>query len=139
MKWQSTYCKAEFAAGETTATYSVYQVDGDGSPIASRARTGMSALPMIRGGAMMLAIPSDIAAGVATIGIQFQLAAGSTWYDALDTQGEAIQIGDVQTNKGKLVAVNLDAFAGILIRLAPVDGSGDPAAPGAVIFEMSIK
>lgn len=132
---------AVFEAAATTATYTEQTVDYAGQVLAQRQIT-RPWFSFGGEGLLSVAIPAGIDAGVDAIHFQASFNpgdTGATWYDVRDDAGALITIESAQTVKGDVVAIPaaISTFHGL--RIVPVDSSDDPAAPGAVTFEIGVK
>jgi len=135
---------ATFEAGETTATYAGNQIDAAGGIITARQRTGdfFSVAGMA---AMNISIPADLAANVVRLQYQVAASAAGPWGDARDEAGELIQTPKADSSKtlqdckGDVLLVDVNMFAAAFVKIVPLNVGDTAEAPGAVVFEISLK
>jgi hypothetical protein len=131
---------ATFAAAATTATYTEQELAADGT--VKREVTGLTSFRMSPWAGINIAIPSGVAAGVVKLRYKVASAADGTFREMHDEDGVVIASPatvSIQTVKNKVICVDPDMFASALVQLLPVDVNGAAIAPGAVVFEISVK
>lgn len=138
---------ATFAALATEATYQEYEIRGDGALDQSLSPAPATSLNLSDKAAIMVMIPTGVAAGVDKLRWKVSFNDNTEWAFVTTEAGAILETPrdmdgftlTIQDVKGLAVPVFADIFGAGKLMMVPVDSAGTAIAPGAVVFKLSIK